>query len=130
MNLLDQVAQDLKALLSNDSKYVRPWTPPMEERARANEESADDTPPTCAYIGYDGSCGFANGGSQAYVVNARNNVSVRATVRVYWRQGINSGQYDSVVEIPAGSRVYLGCTDSGAIPVIDYTYTVVGCQIV
>lgn len=130
MNILDNVAQDLRALLTNDAEYVSSWTPEMAERARANEESADAVPPTCAYISYGGRCGFASAGSEAYVVNARNNVAVRATVRVYWRQGINSGQYDTVKDIPAGSRVYLGCTSSGAIPVIDYTYSVVGCQIV
>ncbi|WP_406662960.1 hypothetical protein [Gallaecimonas sp. GXIMD1310] len=73
-----------------------------------------------------GRCGFASGGSIDYVVNTDPGASYTVTVRTHWRQGINSGQYDRVYNLPAGYRKQLGCTDSGAIPVAYYNRSVVG----
>lgn len=82
----------------------------------------------CAYLKYDGSCGFAKSGSVVFAVNRLKNRRVRATIEVRWRQGVNHGARERVVEIPAGGKVRLGCTRSEYTPVTDYTYEVVGCE--
>lgn len=79
----------------------------------------------CAIVN-DGQCGFANGGSNQYLVNTDQGRDYRVTVRTYWRQGIDQGQYDNTYTINAGARLFLGCTDSGNIPVAYYNRQVVG----
>ena len=73
-----------------------------------------------------GRCGFANGGSKQYLVNTDSRNRYRVTVRTYWRSGINNGQSDRTHIMEAGGRKYLGCTDSGYIPVTYYRRQVVG----
>jgi hypothetical protein len=77
-------------------------------------------------ISKQGSCGFASGGTKDYLVNTDTGNRYRVTVRTYWTQGINSGQYDNVYISEAGGKQLLGCTDSGAIPVAYYNRQVVG----
>jgi hypothetical protein len=71
-------------------------------------------------------CGFAGGGRKDYLINTDPTRRYRVTVRTYWSQGINSGQSDNIHIMDAGSEKYLGCTDSGAIPVAYYNRQVVG----
>lgn len=73
-----------------------------------------------------GRCGFASGGSKQYLVNTDSRNRYRVTVRTYWRSGINNGQSDRSHTMEAGGRKYLGCTDSGRIPVTYYRRQVVG----
>lgn len=75
---------------------------------------------------HEGRCGFASGGSIQYLVNTDSGNRYRVTIRTHWRQGIDSGQYDSTYVTEAGGRTMLGCTDSGAIPVAYYTRSIVG----
>ena len=77
-------------------------------------------------ISNSGRCGFASSGTIQYIVNTDRNNRYRVTVRTYWRQGINNGQYDRVYVTQAGSRTQLGCTVSGSIPVGYYSRQVVG----
>lgn len=133
MNELEVLNDDLSVFFSDDETLVSEVS--AEERQINDEEdkyySGSDEALTrsCARIRYGSSCGFAKSGRIAYVVNARNDRRVRATVRVRWRQGINNGQYDRVHVIPAGSEKQLGCTRSGSIPVADYSFSVVGCEV-
>lgn len=73
-----------------------------------------------------GKCGFANSGAKQYLVNTDPGKSYRVTVRTFWRKGIHHGQYDNAYNVEAGGRTYLGCTDSGHIPVKYYRRQVVG----
>lgn len=77
-------------------------------------------------IRHQGRCGFANGGSIQDLVNTDRHNRYRVTVRTYWRQGIESGQYDRIYISEAGGSQRLGCTSSGSIPVAYYTRQVVG----
>jgi hypothetical protein len=69
-----------------------------------------------------GSCnvkveGYCTGGGViCFVVNADTVHSVVATVRVNWTQGIDSGSYQFSVQLPAGGKQYLGCTNGGGFP--------------
>ncbi|MCA9315238.1 MAG: hypothetical protein H6806_02580 [Planctomycetes bacterium] len=129
---MDNILEDLKSFLADDEVGV---SRAAEAELAINDELAklaerDETVlarTVCARIAYRGSCGFANSGAQAFVVNGYNNRDVKATVRAYWSQGIKSGQFDRVYTIPAGSERALGCTRSGNIPVTSYTFRVVGC---
>lgn len=71
-------------------------------------------------------CGFASGGSIDKLLNTDTGRRYRVTVRTYWRQGINEGQYDNTFLNEAGGKLVLGCTDSGNIPVAYYNRQVVG----
>jgi len=71
-------------------------------------------------------CGFARSGRIQYLVNTDRKASYKVTVRTYWRSGINSGQYDRVHKVSAGSRKNLGCTVSGSIPTTSSSRSVVG----
>lgn len=133
MNDLEAVINDLNAFFSDSENFI---TEAPEEEKKINKKEAEllsdeDASLTilCARIRYGDRCGFASTGRKAFVVNARNDRRVRATVRVKWRQGINNGQYDRVHLIPAGSEKYLGCTRSNNIPVREYSYGVVGCEV-
>lgn len=136
MKKLNEIAEDLSVFDSDDDQYAEAWTAEDAEAAAAEQaelkamgEEAYAAFSLAAYISFGSSCGFANSGSLVYVVNRRSDRAVRATVRVFWRQGINSGSYENVKDIPAGGRVLLGCTRSGNIPVAEYTYSVVGAQV-
>lgn len=136
MKSLKEIAEELSVFDSDDDQYAEAWTAAEAEAAAAEQaklmamgEEAYAAFSVAAYISFGSSCGFASSGSQAYVVNRRSDRAVRATVRVNWRQGIDSGSYETVKDIPAGGRVLLGCTRSGNIPVTDYSYSVVGAQV-
>lgn len=125
--------EDLPVFLSDADHAISDWT--AEDR-EANEAeftsfgtSEEYAARLAAYISYDGRCGFANAGASTYVVNRRQDRRVRATIRVYWSGGVNNGQRDDVTTIPAGSRVYLGCTRGGGIGNADYRYAVVGTEL-
>lgn len=124
--------EELPAFLSDADQVVSEWT--AEDR-EANEAefttlgtSQEYASRLAAYIAYDGRCGFANAGASTYAVNRLKDRSVRATIRVNWSSGVNNGQRDVVKTIPAGSRVYLGCTRGGGIGAADYWYAVVGAE--
>ena len=136
MKKLTKIADELSVFASNAAQYAEAWTAEEAAAAAAEQEAmkamGEDAYAAftlAAYISFGASCGFASSGSLAYVVNRRSDRAVRATVRVLWRQGIDSGSYETVKDIPAGGRVLLGCTRSGSIPVADYTYSVVGAQV-
>lgn len=136
MKTLMEIAEDLAVFDGNDEQYAEAWAAEDAEAAEAElaelktmGEEAFAARTLAAYISFGSSCGFASSGRIAFVVNRRRDRAVRATVRVRWRQGINSGSYERVKTIPAGGRVRLGCTRSGSIPVADYTYSVVGAQV-
>lgn len=116
-------SDELVALSAEDKKVLEAYA----EAIRDDKELEDRT--LCAFIVFNGNCGFANSGSQAYVQNRRADRSVKATIRVNWTQGIDSGSYQATRTIPAGGRQYLGCTKSGAIPVASYSFQVIGCQV-
>lgn len=132
MGILEQVVSDLEVFDSDDDQYVEKWSAEEVEAAEGELKELGEevyARAFAAYITYGRSCGFAGSGRIAFVANRRRDRAVRATVRVRWRRGIDSGSYDRVKTIPAGSRVQLGCTRSGAIPVTDYSYSVVGAQV-
>jgi hypothetical protein len=132
MSRLKHLANDLPEFFGEKPDVVAPL--PAAE-LQLNDDTAaflaknPEARALCARIRYGKSCGFAASGTEAFVVNARNDKSVRATVRVNWRQGIDQGQYDRVFTIPPGSEAVLGCTRSGNIPVTEYTFQVVGCEV-
>ena len=136
MTTLMKIAEDLAIFDSDDEQYAEAWTAEDAEAAEAElaemktiGEEVFAARALAAYISFGSSCGFASSGRVAFVVNRRRDRAVRATVRVRWRRGIDSGSYERVKTIPAGGRVRLGCTRSGSIPVTDYTYSVVGAQV-
>ncbi|MFD1159045.1 hypothetical protein [Roseovarius aestuarii] len=132
MSTLAQIAEELAVFDSDDDTYVEPWAAEELEASEGELKQMGEEAfalALAAYISHNGRCGFANAGSIAFVVNRRRDRPVRATVRVRWRRGINYGSYDRVKTIPAGSRVRLGCTRSGSIPVTDYSYSVIGAQV-
>lgn len=80
-----------------------------------------------------GSCnvvvdGVCDGGVICYAVNTNATQSVLATVRVDWMQGVDTGSYQFVVQLPAGSKYYLGCTYGGGFPTKYNDFSIVGCQ--
>ncbi len=132
MTTLSQVSNDLAIFDSDDDQHVEKWNAEEKEASEGELKQMGEEAfafALAAYITYGNRCGFASSGRLAYVVNRRRDRAVKATVRVRWRQGINSGSYDRVKTIPAGSRVGLGCTRSGSIPVADYSFSVVGAQV-
>lgn len=132
MNILDMLNEDLHDFFSDSENLYSEISD--EEKAMIREETSffqkqglSNT--LCARITLGDSCGFANFGKEAYVVNARNDRQVRATVRVKWKEGINQGEFDRVFIIPSGSRRFVGCTRSSNVPVRESDYTVVGCEV-
>jgi len=111
--------------LSGDEKEINNAI--AEAIAKAGQVDAHAA--ACARIGYEDRCGFAGSGYEAFVINERNDRRVRATVRVSWRRGIDSGEYDQEHTLPAGGKKFLGCTRSNNIPVTDYSFRVVGCEV-
>ncbi len=73
-----------------------------------------------------GRCGFAGGGTNQYLLNTDSKNRYRVTVKTNWRSGIQSGSHYRTHIIEAGSKLFLGCTDSGYIPVTYYSRFVVG----
>lgn len=82
----------------------------------------------CAYISHSGRCGFARSGAKAYAVNRHNNRSVRVTIRVRWRSGINGGTFERSHRLNAGARVLLGCTRGEGVRGGFRSYSVIGCE--
>jgi len=110
--------------LTDDDKNL------IEEYQKGVESLSEEAKPLTFrnVIRSSGRCGFANSGTIQYILNTDRNNRYRVTVRTYWRQGINNGQYDRVYVTQAGGRTQLGCTKSGAIPVASYARQVVGEQ--
>jgi hypothetical protein len=54
-------------------------------------------------------CGPASLGVSSILVNSDNSRSYVVTVRTQWQNGTQTGEFDTVVQIAAGSRSYLGC---------------------
>ncbi|WP_377274695.1 hypothetical protein [Rhizobium sp. R86522] len=127
MASLKEVAEHLSTLENLQDDNIFPWTD-VEREALAEyaRPAMAGGRALNAYISYQGSCGFANAGQQAYVVNKLSNAVVNATVRVRWSQGVSNGQYDTVVAIPAGSRALIGCTRGNGVTGSYYEYSVVG----
>ncbi|MCI5150513.1 MAG: hypothetical protein D3916_14205 [Candidatus Electrothrix sp. MAN1_4] len=123
--LIDEVVSgtesEVEALSAEDEAFVDEFN-----KAEAASEEDIELLRFKNVIRKNGRCGFASGGSKDYLVNTDRGARYRVTVRTRWRQGINSGQNDRVHVIAAGSRKYLGCTDSGSIPVAYYSRSVVG----
>lgn len=112
-----------KTPLNNEDKTF------IENYKKAISESNpafDFTPAFKNVIRKEGRCGFAMAGSIDYLINTDSSHRYRVTIRTYWHQGIESGQFDNTVISEAGSRLNLGCTDSGYIPVATYSRVVVG----
>ena len=132
MKTLKDIASDLAIFDSDDDQYIEALSVEEVEAAAAelNEmgEKAFHTFGLAAHITYSGRCGFADAGSVAFVTNRRSDRVVRATVRVHWYHGFNSGTSDRVKTIPAGSRIRLGCTKSGSVPVTEYSFSVIHSQ--
>lgn len=108
------------AFQGHNKNSISPWTPDLA-KALSAYKSVDRVN---AFIMYEGQCGFF--GSRAYVVNSLNNTQVAATVRVTHTYGFESQSYDTVITIPAGSRVLLGCTAGAGPSDGNYSYEVVG----
>lgn len=84
----------------------------------------------CATVYYNGSCGFASSGSQAYVRNLRADRPVAATIRKTTE--LFGGSYstsDYVVNLPAGGMQFLGCTQDNGATGNRYAYALAGCQV-
>ena len=87
---------------------------------------------TCAKMDSNCSdkCNEVPPGCRMYVVNERNDKRVRATVRVDWNTGVNHGQNQQVVEVPAGGKVQVGCSKSSiGTTTTEYRFTLVGCEV-
>ncbi len=132
MNTIQTLSTDLENFLS-DEEALTTDAPEEELKINSEEEKAFSDDATgvrsCARLRYGSGCGFANSGRRVFVVNARNDRRTRVTVRVTWRNGINRGQFERVYILPAGSQRLLGCTRSGRIPVTDFSFRIVGCEL-
>jgi hypothetical protein len=125
-------ASMINKLIATDAGKQSRATKTQEKFAKAyfqGIEKLDDDQKILAFknvITWDGTCGFANGGTIQYLLNTDTGRGYRVTVRTFWSQGVNSGQYDNVYMTTPGGRTLLGCTDSGYIPVTSYIRQVVG----
>ena len=120
------VRNDLAILLDGDNAITPVSQIAIEESGRYYEDA--ELP--CANIISRGErCGFAKSGKIYYIENEHQNKRVQATVRTFWRSGIKTGQFDSVITIPAGSEKSLGCDRGSYIPVSDFRFRIVGCRV-
>ena len=85
----------------------------------------------CAFIDYSGKCGL-HGGKKAFVQNRRKDRRVRATVRVRWQRGTDSGTYSRTKRLYAGARQQLGCTilrNANDPRITYYSFRLIGCEV-
>jgi len=108
-------------LEENDKEFAKLY---REEYSKLSEE--DKLKAFRSIIRRQGNCGFANSGHIEYLLNTDNSNRYRVTIRTYWTQGIDNGQFDQTIIVEAGERKLIGCTDSGQIPVAHYNRQVVG----
>lgn len=79
----------------------------------------------CAHIDLRHQCGFANGGSEAWVVNDRHDTRVRATVRESWQSSGTTHHTDTAYTLEAGADQQVGCTSGPTGN--SHSFSVVGC---
>jgi len=126
------LSEQISKLISPDAGSPQPLTDDDKKFAAEYSKSVAGLSPDAQALAFknviriEGRCGFANGGWYHYLINTDGGNRYRVTVRTYWRQGIDSGQYDLTYVSEAGGRQDLGCSESGSIPVAYYTRQVVG----
>lgn len=126
------LSERISKLISPDTGAAQPLTEDDKRFAAEYAEAVAGLSPEARALAFynvirsEGRCGFASGGSYHYLINTDTTNRYRVTVRTFWRQGIDSGQYDTTYVSEAGGRQMLGCSDSGSIPVASYTRQVVG----
>ena len=96
MNLAQEISRIINpdgsepvSLTAENQAFIRDYQPGL---AALSEEEAS----TLAFMNViikEGRCGFASGGSYDYLLNTDTTRRYRVTVRTYWRQGINQGEY-------------------------------------
>lgn len=132
MHDTQSLSQKLSALISPDAGKSQPLSDDDKKFVAEYDKAVSALPPEMAMLAFrnvirnEGRCGFASGGSYHYLINTDGGSRYRVTVRTAWRQGIDSGTYDTTYISEAGGRQNIGCSDSGSIPVAYYTRTVVG----
>jgi hypothetical protein len=126
------ISDAISKLLDPDHGKEEPLTEDDKKLIKEYEEGTKALPAEDAHLRFsnvirgEGSCGFAASGRKDYLLNTNTGQRYRVTVRTYWSQGIESGQYDRVHISEAGGKKHLGCTKSGSIPVASYRRVVVG----
>lgn len=104
----------------------------IERLKRAKKEKENLTEDERKQAGFDciitkhGMCGFAASGCHDYILNTNAHKNHTVTINTNWRQGIKDGFYTDTYQVPAGGKVFLGCTRSGQIPVMEYHRSIVG----
>lgn len=73
-----------------------------------------------------GDCDYPNAGKMQYLINRNPHREYSVIIRTYWRKWVNSGEYDDEINIPAGGKVTLGCTDTGGPNGTEYRREIVG----
>jgi len=128
----ESISQAVSKVISPDSGASVPLTDEDRSFVEQYRRACDALPEESQALAFknvirSGSrCGFANGGAIHLLVNSDQRNRYRVTVRTYWRQGIDSGQFDNTHISEAGGSRSLGCSDSGSIPVAYYSREVVG----
>lgn len=126
------LSEQISTLISPDAGKAQSLTEDDKKFSAEYAKAVDALPEGAQTLTFrnvirnEGRCGFASGGSLHYLINTDGGNRYRVTVRTYWRQGIDSGQYDRTYVSEAGGRQNLGCSDSGSIPVASYSRQVVG----
>lgn len=126
------LSEQISKLISPDAGNPQPLTDDDKKFAAEYSKAVAGLSPEAQALAFKnvirngGRCGFASGGSYHYLINTDSGNRYRVTVRTFWRQGIDSGQYDRTYVSEAGGRQNLGCSDSGSIPVAYYSRQVVG----
>ncbi len=85
-----------------------------------------------ATLHYTDNCGFADSGSDVYLVNQLSDRQVRVTVRITRRDRgvIDPVHSNSTYTLSAGGRRKIGCTRGGWIASPSYSYLIMGVEVV
>ena len=83
-----------------------------------------------ARLRYGSPCGFKAAGQKVFLVNGRNESSVRARVRVSWFGKNCSGRLEKEFLVPAGEELQIGCTLSNNLPLKIYQYVILTSEII
>lgn len=101
----------------------------LEQAKKEKDTLAEDERKQAGFdciITKNGICGFAGSGGLDYILNTNPRKTYTATINTKWTQGIKDGFYTNTYKVPAGGKVFLGCSRTNDIPVMSYHRTVVG----
>ena len=97
---------------------------PAIQRQVNTDLSASEQNYSGARLRFGSPCGYRAAGQKVFLVNGRNDSSIRALVRVSWIGRNCSGQLDKEFVVPAGKERHIGCTLSNNLPLRLFQFAV------